>query len=73
MRAYSAGRRRGFFSHRTTPPSFLTLTPPTHTHKHTESQIPEPDLANPECYTLTTHDQQFGSDPIPMQVRMEAG
>ncbi|TFJ82443.1 hypothetical protein NSK_006269 [Nannochloropsis salina CCMP1776] len=32
-----------------------------------ESTIPEPDLAKPECYTLTTHDQQFGSDPIPMK------
>ena len=40
---------------------------------HPESTIPEPDLAKPECYTLTTHDQQFGSDPIPMAVRSEAG
>ncbi|KAM3568730.1 hypothetical protein VYU27_009157 [Nannochloropsis oceanica] len=31
-----------------------------------ETTIPEPDLAKAECYTLTTHDQQFGSDPIPM-------
>lgn len=50
-----------------TPPSLPPSLPTSPTHP--ESTIPEPDLAKPECYTLTTHDQQFGSDPIPMAVR----
>jgi len=52
-----------FDVHPTLPPSLPSHFP------HAESTIPEPDLAKPECYTLTTHDQQFGSDPIPMAVR----
>ena len=39
-----------------------------HTYVPTESSIPTPDTSEPEFYTLTTHDGQFGSDPIALHV-----
>lgn len=53
------------------PPSPPPLTPPLTLPSCpyvTEDDLPDPDVDDPEFFTLTTHDQAFGAKPLPMHV-----